>query len=101
MTGCISTLSCGTDAEESWVQLENVRDTATVRNYAELCGFAYDIHANVNNRDREETAWHEEQNQWAGAQASAYGTKTPANTINRTSRVGNGAAADDDLSRPY
>lgn len=40
-TGCVSTLSCGVDDDESWVQLENVRDTATVRNYAELCGFAY------------------------------------------------------------
>ena len=39
----MSTLSCGTDGDESYVQLENVRDTATVRNYAELCGFTLEV----------------------------------------------------------
>lgn len=43
MSGCVSQLTCGVDGEESWVDLVNVKDGTTVRNYAELCGFAYEL----------------------------------------------------------
>lgn len=40
--GCASSLECGTEGDESYVSLINVKDGPTVRNYAELCGFVYD-----------------------------------------------------------
>lgn len=43
MSGCASSLRCGVDGDMSYVDLINVRDVPTnSRNYAELCGFAYE-----------------------------------------------------------
>ena len=42
-SGCVSQLTCGVDGDESYVDLVNVKDGVTVRNYAELCGFAYEV----------------------------------------------------------
>jgi hypothetical protein len=46
LVGCSispTSLSCGTDGEESYVTLENLKDNApqSFKQYAELCGFAY------------------------------------------------------------
>jgi hypothetical protein len=41
-SGCVSSLECGTKGDESYVALVNVKDGPTVRNYSELCGFAYE-----------------------------------------------------------
>lgn len=43
LSGCVSQLTCGTDGEESYVDLVNVKDGTTVRNYAELCAFAFEL----------------------------------------------------------
>ena len=43
LTGCVSHLTCGVDGDESYVDLVNVRDGTVVRNYSELCGFAYEV----------------------------------------------------------
>lgn len=38
-----TSLSCGTDGDESYVTLENLKDNApqTLKTYAALCGFNY------------------------------------------------------------
>jgi hypothetical protein len=41
-SGCVSSLECGTDGDESYVSVVNVKDGPTVRNYGELCAFAYE-----------------------------------------------------------
>ncbi len=42
LTGCASSLRCGTDGDSSYVDVINVRDIPQVgRYYAELCGFNY------------------------------------------------------------
>ena len=49
VSGCTSTLRCGTDGDSSYVDLINVREIPTHgRHYAELCGFAYEV---VNEED--------------------------------------------------
>lgn len=45
-TGCSiapTSLSCGTDGDESYVTLENLKDNSpqTIRTYAEICAFNY------------------------------------------------------------
>jgi hypothetical protein len=40
--GCVSSLECGTKGDESYVSVVNVKDGPTVRNYGELCAFAYE-----------------------------------------------------------
>jgi hypothetical protein len=41
-SGCVSSLECGTDGDESYVSVVHVKDGPTVRNYGELCAFAYE-----------------------------------------------------------
>lgn len=43
-----TTLSCGVDGDESYVTMENLKDNApqTLKTYAALCGFAYEVKEN-------------------------------------------------------
>lgn len=40
-----TSLSCGIDGDESYVTIENLKDNApqTIKTYATLCGFAYEV----------------------------------------------------------
>ena len=42
LSGCVSSLECGVKGDESYVSIVNVKDGPTVRNYGEVCGFAYE-----------------------------------------------------------
>lgn len=44
LSGCASSLRCGTDGDSSYVDVVNIREIPSAgRYYAELCSFAYEV----------------------------------------------------------